>query len=239
MLPLSESCGWYGTWFILCRMLSTCQHAILGCPPSPHYCDPSAEVTQLITFPLPNSLPISSYHGPWKPSPGSEKKTVRRSTETTCRRTCHSNLQKHFVSILCAVDSKFFLSKWDRLLPQIIPTLNLLRSSRIYPFLFAHHPVPHFAPTAKSVGTFAAHLPLPWSLPLLFPRTDPPADRQLIDPPSSFGCLGFTKTFTDTAATTFMRHFLGVVLPVALVKSKMRSGSCTTMLMMKIHWSQC
>ena len=46
--------------------------------------------------------------------------------------------KNHFVSILCTVDPQFPLSEWDRLLPQSILTLNLLRSSRIHPSLSAH-----------------------------------------------------------------------------------------------------
>ena len=46
--------------------------------------------------------------------------------------------KNHFVSVLCAADSKFPLSEWDRLLPQTTLTLNLLRSSRIHPSLSAH-----------------------------------------------------------------------------------------------------
>ena len=46
--------------------------------------------------------------------------------------------KNHFVSILCTVDSNFPLSEWDRLLPQAILTLNLLRSSRVHPTLSAH-----------------------------------------------------------------------------------------------------
>jgi hypothetical protein len=46
--------------------------------------------------------------------------------------------KNHFISILCTVDSNYPMSKWDRLLPQTILTLNLLRSSRIHPSLSAH-----------------------------------------------------------------------------------------------------
>ena len=46
--------------------------------------------------------------------------------------------KNHFVSVLCTVDSKFPLTEWDRLLPQTMLTLNLLRSSRIHPSLSAH-----------------------------------------------------------------------------------------------------
>jgi hypothetical protein len=46
--------------------------------------------------------------------------------------------KNHFVSILCTVDAQYPLSEWDRLLPQALLTLNLLRSSRIHPSLSAH-----------------------------------------------------------------------------------------------------
>ena len=46
--------------------------------------------------------------------------------------------KNHFISILCSIDSKFPMNEWDRLLPQSILTLNLLRSSRIHPSLSAH-----------------------------------------------------------------------------------------------------
>ena len=46
--------------------------------------------------------------------------------------------KNHFISILCTVDSNYSMSEWDRLLPQTILTLNLLRSSRIHPSLSAH-----------------------------------------------------------------------------------------------------
>ena len=46
--------------------------------------------------------------------------------------------KNYFVSILCTVDSQFPLQEWDRLLPQALLTLNLLRSSRIHPSLSAH-----------------------------------------------------------------------------------------------------
>ena len=46
--------------------------------------------------------------------------------------------KNHFVSILSTVDSNFPISEGDRLLPQTILALNLLRSSRIHPSLLAH-----------------------------------------------------------------------------------------------------
>ena len=46
--------------------------------------------------------------------------------------------KNHLTSILCTVDSAFPMSEWDRLLPQAVITLNLLRSSRTQPSLSAH-----------------------------------------------------------------------------------------------------
>ena len=46
--------------------------------------------------------------------------------------------KNHFISTLINVDSHFPLTDWDRLLPQTVLTLNLLRSSRIHPSLSAH-----------------------------------------------------------------------------------------------------
>jgi hypothetical protein len=46
--------------------------------------------------------------------------------------------KNHFIATLCTIDSKFPLTEWDRLLPQTVLTLNLLRSSRIHPSLSAH-----------------------------------------------------------------------------------------------------
>ena len=46
--------------------------------------------------------------------------------------------KNHLIAILCTVDPFFPLGEWDRLLPQAILTLNLLRSSRIHPSLSAH-----------------------------------------------------------------------------------------------------
>ena len=47
-------------------------------------------------------------------------------------------VMNHFVTILCGCDPKFPLHLWDRLVPQSILTLNLLRASRINPKLSAH-----------------------------------------------------------------------------------------------------
>jgi hypothetical protein len=46
--------------------------------------------------------------------------------------------KNHFISILCSGDSNFPMNEWDRLIPQTILKLNLLRSSRIHPSLSAH-----------------------------------------------------------------------------------------------------
>ncbi|KAI2500612.1 hypothetical protein MHU86_13833 [Fragilaria crotonensis] len=45
--------------------------------------------------------------------------------------------KNHFIGGLCSVDKHFPLHLWDRLLPQALVTLNLLRSSRINPKLSA------------------------------------------------------------------------------------------------------
>lgn len=47
--------------------------------------------------------------------------------------------KNHFISTLCTVDSNFSMSEWDRLLPQTILTLNLLRSSRTHASLFGNY----------------------------------------------------------------------------------------------------
>ena len=46
--------------------------------------------------------------------------------------------KEHFVAGLCSTDKNFPLHLWDRLIPQAIITLNLLRSSRLHPQLSAH-----------------------------------------------------------------------------------------------------
>ena len=45
--------------------------------------------------------------------------------------------KNHFISGLCSADKDFPLHLWDKLLPQAILTLNLLRGSRINPNLSA------------------------------------------------------------------------------------------------------
>jgi hypothetical protein len=46
--------------------------------------------------------------------------------------------KNHFVAILCATDKQFPLHLWDRLIPQAVLTLNLLRQSRVSPKISAH-----------------------------------------------------------------------------------------------------
>ena len=45
--------------------------------------------------------------------------------------------KNHFIAILCSLDQQFPLNLWDKLLPQALITLNLLRGSRINPNLSA------------------------------------------------------------------------------------------------------
>jgi hypothetical protein len=47
------------------------------------------------------------------------------------------NFKEHFVAGLYSVDHSFPMHLWDRLLPQAEITLNLLRTSRLYPHLSA------------------------------------------------------------------------------------------------------
>ena len=47
-------------------------------------------------------------------------------------------LKNHFIAGLCTCDPKYPIAEWDRLLPQAIITLNLVRSSRRNPTLSAH-----------------------------------------------------------------------------------------------------
>jgi len=46
--------------------------------------------------------------------------------------------KQHFISILAGVDSSFPIKCWDRLLPQTVLTLNLLRQSNLMPELSAY-----------------------------------------------------------------------------------------------------
>ena len=45
--------------------------------------------------------------------------------------------KNHFIAILCSTDKEFPLNLWDKMLPQALLTLNLLRGSRINPNLSA------------------------------------------------------------------------------------------------------
>jgi hypothetical protein len=46
--------------------------------------------------------------------------------------------KNHFIAGLCSVDPTFLLKLWDKLLPQVTITLNLLRKSRINPRMLAY-----------------------------------------------------------------------------------------------------
>jgi hypothetical protein len=46
--------------------------------------------------------------------------------------------KNHFVAMLCSTDTQLPIHLWDRLIPQAVITLNLLRQSRINPKLLAH-----------------------------------------------------------------------------------------------------
>jgi hypothetical protein len=46
--------------------------------------------------------------------------------------------KNHFIAGLCSTDKDFPLHLWDRLLPQALISLNLLRGSRINPRLSAY-----------------------------------------------------------------------------------------------------
>jgi hypothetical protein len=46
--------------------------------------------------------------------------------------------KNHFVAMLCSTDKKIPIHLWDRLIPQAVITLNLLRQSRLNPKLSAH-----------------------------------------------------------------------------------------------------
>ena len=58
--------------------------------------------------------------------------------------------KNHFLSVLATADQSFPITEWDRLIPQKEMTLNLLRSSRCNPTLFAYsylHGIYNFATT--------------------------------------------------------------------------------------------
>jgi hypothetical protein len=57
----------------------------------------------------------------------------RRNAAKRAIRTC----KEHFVAGISSVDPSFPMNLWDRLLPQADITLNLLRTSRLYPQLSA------------------------------------------------------------------------------------------------------
>jgi hypothetical protein len=46
--------------------------------------------------------------------------------------------KNHFIAMLCSTDKKYPIHLWDRLIPQAVITLNLLRQSRLNPKLSAH-----------------------------------------------------------------------------------------------------
>ena len=46
--------------------------------------------------------------------------------------------KKNFISGICSVDKDFNLQLWDILLQQVTISINLLRQSRIHPYLSAH-----------------------------------------------------------------------------------------------------
>jgi hypothetical protein len=67
--------------------------------------------------------------------------------------------KNHFVAILCATDKKLLLHLRDRLIPQAVLTLNLIRQSRINPKLLAraqiqgpfHYNAAPLAPPGKNI----------------------------------------------------------------------------------------
>jgi hypothetical protein len=46
--------------------------------------------------------------------------------------------KNHFIAMLCSTDKQFPIHLWDRLIPQVVITLNLLRQSRLNPKFSAH-----------------------------------------------------------------------------------------------------
>ena len=48
------------------------------------------------------------------------------------------NFKAHFLSILAGVADNFLLQLWDRLLPQVEVTINLLRQSNATPTISAY-----------------------------------------------------------------------------------------------------
>jgi hypothetical protein len=55
-----------------------------------------------------------------------------------CHRTCHPYVQNHFLTGLWGTSKNFTLHLWDRLLPQALISLNLLRQSPLNLKLSAH-----------------------------------------------------------------------------------------------------
>jgi hypothetical protein len=43
--------------------------------------------------------------------------------------------KNHFIAGLCSTEPEFPMNLWDRLLPQAIQTLSLLRTSQLHPHL--------------------------------------------------------------------------------------------------------
>ena len=63
--------------------------------------------------------------------------------------------KKHFIAILCDCDRNFLMNLWDKLIPQVVLTLNLLRRSNLTPDLSA------FAQVWGEFDYNCTHLPLP------------------------------------------------------------------------------
>ena len=61
----------------------------------------------------------------------------RRNAAERAVRTFKNN----FIAVLCTVDPRFPFYLWDRLLPQVTMTLNMLRQSRLKPGLSAYEQV--------------------------------------------------------------------------------------------------
>lgn len=67
--------------------------------------------------------------------------------------------KNHFLAGLCSTDPEFPIDLWDRLLPQAILTLNLLRGSRINPKLSAHAQVfGQYSYNTTPIGPPGTHL---------------------------------------------------------------------------------
>jgi hypothetical protein len=49
--------------------------------------------------------------------------------------------KNHFKAIIAVVDDSFPMKLWDKLLPQTVLTLNLLRQSNFAPTVLAYHHV--------------------------------------------------------------------------------------------------